>query len=323
MKELGSLSELRVLTATIYDMDDSMHSYLLHSLQSLHKIQRISLSINHSHFGRQSESKWDLAVPLHHLQHLTLHNSGSFAWLVRSCIQPSCLPKISNLSLYAVDLDDQDLEILGRLPELRHIYLDTLSTATVTCSTADGCFQKLTCCLLESTVLLVANEDSSISFTICDGKDAMAMVSKKRNYEYRETLPTVMRNLERLHFTVWLGDITPNTCSFANLGLDYLPSLKEVEVCLLRPPDVDPKEKQETVLSLRHAIEAHPNQPTLRIKGKTNHQRIYDSALLLICFTIRLYESFLKKYDYENAFTKPQLYSCVSSPCRADYEEKL
>jgi disease resistance protein RPM1 len=48
--------------------------------------------------------------------------------MLPSCINPSCLPNLSHLKLELGDVDEQDLKILGGLPELRFLSLELWSS---------------------------------------------------------------------------------------------------------------------------------------------------------------------------------------------------
>jgi hypothetical protein len=74
-----------------------------------------------------------------------------------------------------------------------------------------------------------------------------------------------MPNLQVLHIEVDVRILIRNNGSCDKLGLEYLPSLQHVnELLRCSGAFADDVERQEA--ALRHAIETHPNGPTLRIK---------------------------------------------------------
>lgn len=124
-----------------------------------------------------------------------------------SCTNPSsCLVKLSHLELYVIDMDEQSMQTLGGLPELRHLVLllTTESTVTVTNIATDGCFQKLRSCkfiysrALYSMVQLALNDDCSVSFTLWNGRDdvVFACLALERRISVEEHHPSC-RTLKR------------------------------------------------------------------------------------------------------------------------------
>jgi disease resistance protein RPM1 len=246
VKELSNLSELRLLRTDISGrMDERMQSDLLTSLGNLHKLQRLDLV--------------GMLLP---------RDGFTFHWLP-SCIHPSHLPNLSDLSLAVHSLGDQAMEILGGLPELCHLYLLTKGRATLTGTAGRGYFQKLQSFLLiESTAYFVVNEDSSVSLTIWHARrrnDAPAF-APRREQDTCRVAGAIMPNLQALLFEVDVAELTAcNNGRCDNLGLEYLPSLQKVFVHLYRRgADADVLEKENA--ALRHAIQVHPNRPTLKIK---------------------------------------------------------
>ncbi|CAN6202986.1 unnamed protein product [Urochloa humidicola] len=185
-----------------------------------------------------------------------------------SCINPSCLINLSHLELSVKAMDEQSMLALGGLPELRHLELSTESTVTVTSVATDGCFQKLRVCRLPSSaILFVLNKDSSVSFTILNGRDKNDIVlgsSRQRRCRRAPAGGGVMPNLQDLLFNVDRLSMVKCKGNFGNLGLEYLTSLKEVTVyidcygCFYELV-------MEAEAALRHAIDVHPNHPTLTL----------------------------------------------------------
>jgi hypothetical protein len=257
VKELGKLRELRVLYCKFTKMlDKSKQSDLVASLGNLHKIRHLVLHMPIG-MGLLEKGIWDEVVLPRRLRRLDIIGRRFSA--LPSCINPSDLPNLTHLKLEVRDLDEQGLKSLGALPELCHLSLETSSTVTITVS--DGFFfARLRCLVLhESMVLFVLSEDSSISFTIwCYEDDVAAFGSPKGIVK----APAVMPNLQVLHFEVVVGALVGKNGSCDKLGLEYLPSLQKVRVELYRfHASADDVKRQKA--ALRHAIEAHPNRPTL------------------------------------------------------------
>ena len=105
------------------------------------------------------------------LRQLVLANWVIFSRFPSLCINPSRLPNLSHLYLRVKDIDEQDLRILGELPELRSLELDVQSTAQVVCNnpTTDAAgdghlFQKLRHCNLRYSKLRLVLPSKDTSF---------------------------------------------------------------------------------------------------------------------------------------------------------------
>ncbi|KAJ1276950.1 hypothetical protein BS78_05G256000 [Paspalum vaginatum] len=245
VKDLGNLSDLRVLKTSVQRMDERTQSELLKSLGNLHKMQHLELL-----HGVISGDKAAL-------------NGG-----LPSCIDTLHLPNLFQLSLNVDSLDDQGLKILGGLPQLSYLELSTWGgRATVTGTAAHGYFQKLRSCLLpDSMVHFVVKEDLSASFTIWHRSYDGPAFGSKNKQDICGVAHAIMPNLESLYFEVVVRILTEcNNGSCDNLGLECLTSLQKVRVDFDRRfVLVDVVEKEEG--ALRHAIQVHPNQPTLEIE---------------------------------------------------------
>jgi len=105
------------------------------------------------------------------LRQLVLANWVIFSRFPSLCINPSRLPNLSHLYLRVKDIDEQDLRILGGLPELRSLELDVQSTAQVVCNnpTTDAAgdghpFKKLRLCNLWFSKLRLVLPSNDASF---------------------------------------------------------------------------------------------------------------------------------------------------------------
>jgi hypothetical protein len=268
MNELGSLSELRALTIRAIEINQSMLSDLLQSVAKLHKVQSLKLE-NQSHlWNGLYDATFDAAALPRHLEHLLVsENCFRFSELP-SCIDPSRLIRLSHLELYVIDMDEQGMRTLGRLPELRHLVLATESTVTVTNIATDGCFQKLRSCrFMHSMVLLALNaDDCSVSFTLWNGRDDVPFGSRGEEDERRRAPPPpVMPTLEEISFQVhaeWCLTKREDG-SYGSLGLEHIASLQRVVVTIVCEGYVFELDLTETEAELIHAINVHPNNPTL------------------------------------------------------------
>ncbi|CAM0145600.1 unnamed protein product [Urochloa decumbens] len=267
VKELRNLSELRVLRINNNERDvkDNMQSDLLQSLGSLHKLQILILDGWFIRPEQQSDKEaWDTAVLPQHLRHLILPSVWFYS--LPSCIKASSFPCLSHLFLNVCDMDEEGLRILGELPELRYLYLTTLSTVALRITIADRCFQKLRSCLLDnSTVQIVLHEDTrSVSLCIWNGSYGVMNLSGCKKDGCGVAAPTVMPNLEVLDFKVQVRGLMHDNNICNNLGLEHITSLKKVKVRLWCDGAFSEDVEKEKA-ALRQAVEAHPNQPTLEV----------------------------------------------------------
>ncbi|XP_062197749.1 disease resistance protein RGA5-like [Phragmites australis] len=270
VKDLGSLKQLRVLDTRFYVMDDSLQKDLVESLRNLHKIQHLSLFFVQSIHA--VEATWEAPgfVLPKDLRHLNLINID-FPRLP-SCVNLSCLPNLSCLHLQMNTMDDQDLEKLGRLPELRSLRLGIGSVRAISnINAGDRFFQKLRVFRPSAMVKFQGNEDSSVSFHIWNGNSDVPFGSRKNDHS---SVPfAVMPNLEVLEIDVLLRDLD------GNIGLEYLPSLKEVEVRICAQ-DASVAKVKEAKAALQNEIKAHPNCPLLQFSYQYTKKQQEDDDLL-------------------------------------------
>jgi disease resistance protein RPM1 len=267
LKELGSLRELRVLKfVTKHGMDQSMQRDFVESLCSLEKIQNIEV------FGSFSEADtamWQAAGfvlprPLRNLEWPTIELSR-----LPSCISPSCLRNLSLLRLWVTTLDEQDLELLARLPSLSYLDLGTKSTVTASnINASDGCFfQKLRHFLTNALVQFDQpnEEDASVSLLMWNGEDDMPLASRKSN-DSRNVVPSgVMPNLEVLWFHVPLQALKDNNSDCGSIRLEYLPSLRELGG-QIHCRGMPAAEIDAAFAALRNACNVHPNHPAFHMR---------------------------------------------------------
>ncbi|KAL6595537.1 hypothetical protein ACP70R_047877 [Stipagrostis hirtigluma subsp. patula] len=259
LKELVNLSEFKVLKIRNIEMNESMQSDFLQSIGNLHKIQSLTLQRLYPSTYKLNKTTCGAVLLSRHLRHLFVQDLR-FSTLP-SCIKPSGLPNLSHLDLYVTAMDEQGLTILGGLPELRYLRLSTESTVTLTNIAADGCFQKLRYCWVPaSMVQFVLNKDSSVSFTIWNGKDDIAFGSRKE--DECTAAPAVMPNLQELSFCVHEESMRECKGSYDNLGLEYITSLQKVRVSY-ECQDTSNAEVMKAEALLKQAIGFHPSHPIL------------------------------------------------------------
>lgn len=144
VKDLGNLTELRVLDTTINVLDNSLEEALLESVCSLCKLRDLVI---HG-YSSGLHSKWEAArlVLPRHLRVLSLGGlrfSSLPAWFSNSVF-----PNLSYLQVNVLSLDHKDMRILGMLPEL--CFLQVCTSSVVAVYGDDGCFRKLRSCRLET-----------------------------------------------------------------------------------------------------------------------------------------------------------------------------
>ncbi|KAL6654696.1 hypothetical protein ACP70R_008161 [Stipagrostis hirtigluma subsp. patula] len=225
IEELSRLTELKVLDINFdIDGEDSRNKSLVEWLNKLEKIRSLSLC-----FYRLG---WNLdglvyGGPLH-LRRLVLFGcelSAKPAWLNPS--QVSCL---SYLDIWVREVQQEGLEILGSLPALRclMLYLEVPGRLVV----GAGSFPCLVRCVL------------------C-GAGRHAVLFQQG----------AMPKLTSLELEIHVRETREINGGF-DLGLGNLQSLQGVEI-VFDPEGASMEEVQEAKAAVRHAIEIHPNHPTL------------------------------------------------------------
>ena len=115
--ELGQLTGLRVLSIVLFsDWNDK----LLECLCKLQKIQNLYIEVRN---GRRNIGGLDAWVAPRHLRVL---NTRWGCWFssVQTWMNPLLLPDLSFLSIAVRELEQADLDILGKLPALRYLDLE-------------------------------------------------------------------------------------------------------------------------------------------------------------------------------------------------------
>ncbi|KAK3120731.1 hypothetical protein QOZ80_9AG0692980 [Eleusine coracana subsp. coracana] len=237
---------------------------------------------------------WDAAMLPQLLRYLDV-KSIKFSMLP-SCINPSNLPNLTHLKLCLHDMDELSQRILGGLPELRHLELSFVfyEVLIITIYAGDdGCFQKLISLSLPDLIVnFVLNEDSNVA-SHSEGIDE-ALFGSEKGDQCIVRAPVFMPNLELLNFVV--EPCFKGSCD--RLGLKYLPSLQKVKANFW----CDYDETFAHKFALRHAINAHPNQPTLETSFIDKNRRkgfkpAHTGCLLARADQERSYISMLMERD--------------------------
>lgn len=205
----------------------------------------------------------------------SLHLGGIEFSCLPACISAVYLPNLTHLTLTVHAMDEKGLELLGRLPELCSLSLFTEATVTISNVSASnsGYFQKLRICWMYRSMLQFrcTEEDSSVSFHIWNGIDAMPFGSSKND----RSLPayTVMCNLEVLASRIYVRALNDGKGDCGNIGLEYLSSLRKFEV-FIHCDGAYVAEVDEVESALRKATEVHPNRPALNMYRRNENKMI-------------------------------------------------
>ncbi|TVU23871.1 hypothetical protein EJB05_26255 [Eragrostis curvula] len=265
LKALGSLTKLRVLRMGIDEViDNDMERDLVLSIGKLHKLQHFEFFPHFNAVARTAMWGGGGIVLPQHLRIVCLR-AFSYSWLP-SCISDAYLPHLTHLILPVDAMDQKGLKFLAKLPELYHLVLWTKCTLTMSNISADiGHFQKLRFFMISMSMIQFQckEEDSSVSFHIWNGIDAMPFGSGKNDCSVPPS--AVMPNLEELSCRIFVRAIKDGNGDCANIGLQYLSSLQKVEVGL-DCSGASAAEVEEAEAALRKATEVHPNRPRLKMQ---------------------------------------------------------
>jgi hypothetical protein len=249
--QFGKLTRLRVLEFMLRDYpDETCVKALVQSLSNLQEIKELHLRF----YGeRSTTATWDGWKPSPQLWRLKLHQVGFSPQL----IDPSCFGRLRYLSVDDIVVEAKDLENLALLPELLYLYLEGDCPSQRFIVGADG-FKKLMVC------------EVPIKLKFLQGAmPCLQSLNFQVDLEYianTETLPT-RHAIQDIDF-----------------GLRNLLSLKEIVVivnfgysCLT---DV-----QEAEAALKHAVEDHPNRPTLQIRGHGEEYLLCEPGKHNVCIS--------------------------------------
>jgi hypothetical protein len=233
-KELGYLSELRVLEVVWGECDGSLEKSMVESLGNLRKLQ--TLRIGYCLCGEPALISMDGWVPSPQLRRFS---SWSIFPALPAWINSSSLPLLSSLHITVVELQQGDFHAIGSLPTLSYL----------TISARKGLFV-----------------DSAPEESFVVSGDAFPCM-KECNFLEIEVLPSMfprgtMPMVRDMYITLRASAIAN---AERNLEMGHLPSLEQVEVELSRNgASLDVVRELEAALRL--AADAHPNRPSLLIR---------------------------------------------------------
>ncbi|CAL4991193.1 unnamed protein product [Urochloa decumbens] len=229
IEELGHLTKLMVL---VIFLPSQWNGKLVECLHKLQKIQRLVI-VDSS--GQRLTGGLDSWVAARHLRDLYTGYTSWFSTLP-AWMNPSFVPDLTILCIAVRELQQADLEILGRLPALRYVELK------------------------------VAHEDLGIprGFVVGDGSFVCLVRALFRGF----VGPIVFQQgaMPRLR-TLWSKFSVLEATEIANgldLGLGNLPLLQDVWI-RLDSGGASEEEVEELKAALRHAARTHPNHPRLDI----------------------------------------------------------
>ncbi|TVU20181.1 hypothetical protein EJB05_36380 [Eragrostis curvula] len=230
-KELGNLTELRVLRIVIKDVQNDqvqeVESALTESLSKLHKAREIMIVFfDKNNLTHRFTTPWVVSLSTQ----LRILAIVFFLPRLPECIHPGNLPFLSDLVMCMSVLEQRDIEILGSFPELSSLLMHIIGTKTIACGS--GGFKNL---------LYYKG-----SWPLIFSRGAMPMLE---TYE----LDFKVSELKN-------GEVDFNF----ECGLGNLPSLRVVKVrlwCEFAHPD----EVEEAEAALRHATDVHPNRPVFQL----------------------------------------------------------
>nr|CAB3492276.1 unnamed protein product [Digitaria exilis] len=232
VEDLGHLCQLRVVHIDFNlqrweGLRESMGKALMESLNNLQKIQSLEITDFNGEDNHMKEG-WVLPPRLH---------SSISTW-----IKPASLPLLSYLDIEFHKIGGNDIQILGMLPSLHHLWLGV-----------SGHIQELP---MEERFMVSAE-----AFPC-------ARVCKFFNFVM---VPSIfprgaMPKVEHLEFCIRSrhffadGDLDLN-----DLDMGHLPSLERVFVHL-HSERVDKEKVIEVEMGLRHAVCVHPNSPSIDVR---------------------------------------------------------
>jgi hypothetical protein len=163
--QLGNLTRLRVLHVKFdEEMEESSQNALVNSLCSLLKLQDLKINFLDD---VEASAAWQGWVPPRQLWRLIIPRimfSHLPAWIC-----PSRLPRLSNLSVYAVVMQEQDLENLARLPELGYLGLRCAPIHQGHTIGATEVLKKLRICTMGTTLKFLQGAMPSLEVLVLQG----------------------------------------------------------------------------------------------------------------------------------------------------------
>jgi hypothetical protein len=247
VKELGKLTELRLLNTDIIVRDEEQARDLLESLSNLQKMEtvRITPTMSPSMFvWKDAFVQPSPVVVYRNLRNLEIGQLW-FPKLPES-INQKALPNLYRLTILLLRAEQQDMQTIGRFQSLCFLILCVHKIfPRMSVSSGDG-FRNLKSfhAMLNVPVFL---------------RGAMPRL------EYIQLMiPTSSVNVDDLDLDSGLGNLTSLEQSTAGIICDG---------CC-------PEEVEEVEDMVRHAVRVHPNRPTLKITRTGEDAMVKDSRLL-------------------------------------------
>ncbi|XP_048552563.1 disease resistance protein RGA5-like [Triticum urartu] len=216
-KEIGQLKELRVLNLRWQGRNESICDCLVLSLANLQKLQRLTVD---SYGVTRFDISWDCWMPPPYLRALVFRGCTS---MLPGWIHSSSLSLLSYLHISVDVVRGKDIKILGTLPALCHLRLESTEVQTQ----------------------YIFNTDT-YEFPC----------ARECRFEYFTTTPSMfpggaMPRLELLKFYARASDIGSGKL---DVNMAHLSSLKRVDVVLWNE-DGNPLKLEEAKAALRFAIQ--------------------------------------------------------------------
>ncbi|KAG2564835.1 hypothetical protein PVAP13_7NG021500 [Panicum virgatum] len=227
VKELGNLRNLRVLKTGLHLQDQGQGREFLESLSKLHKMQDVSILLPAAFLEMDMGTEPRFALSsLRTLELLNLQFSKLPAWM-----NGECLPNLCKLKVLLTDADEQDVGNLGTLRQLRDL-----------------------------TLVITRYHRLKLTVCGCGGFDSLIFLHGGPLQFVPETMP----RLENIIFSITVFELRDAKISF-DFGLENLSSLQCLTVGL-DCADASPEEVEEAEAAIRHAVDTHPNHPSLLVK---------------------------------------------------------
>ena len=231
MEDLGHLTELKSLTINFNfrDWNDGLEKSLVESLNKLHKVRDLKF-----YSGGCCLDGW-VSTP----RHLRTLDLGTGCWFstLPAWMSSSLLPDLVVLGIRVRQLQQEDLEILGRLPALRFLGLN-VDLQDV------GIHRRFTVAACSFPCLFDCWLGGGFGGHLVFEQGAMPRLTK-------------------LWLKLPVQQVTEINGGF-DLGLGNLLSLQTVEV-VLQLGGASAQEEDEARAAVRQAVEGHPNHPKLHI----------------------------------------------------------
>uniref|UniRef100_A0A0E0J3V8 Uncharacterized protein n=1 Tax=Oryza nivara TaxID=4536 RepID=A0A0E0J3V8_ORYNI len=236
-KQLQSLTSLRELSLLTFGMDEALVETVVESLCKLHKIETLHVLA----FGPLLNSIGRGWAPSPHLRKFTTFG-GQFdampAWIKRD---PLLMSNLSVLRISFMELPQNDLQILGRLPALLSLNLG----------------------VMEQDKLLIGVDDGFKCLKVFE----LIMSSSCGPMFQLGAMPRV----ENIQFRLAVRETKDDGNTDFDFGLGNLLSLEHIDV-EIHCGDATKGEVEEVEAALRHAAHVHPNHPTLKMERYGQYQ---------------------------------------------------